>query len=334
MSYLTTCFLFIALLIPISTMADHASADFETGTAGTVMATPGSTMPKGKFVAGINIQTIGFDEIPDERLADLGAAEEDVHSTADLIKLSFNFAYSPADDLTIGISLPYIERHDIRAAEHHSGLGEVEAAGDTKGVGDVSFFFKYRLFHIMDTDAALLAGIKTPTGSTSETEIEGALFEPEHQPGSGSWDPFLGLSFSHSWGATGLSANILYTVVTEGAQDTILGDIFNYNIALSRRLFTPPEHHDHHTHGHNDSAVDYFDLIFELNGDLREKTSTGGRKDKNEGGHVLYLSPGMKMGIGHRWTLFTSIGIPIINSLNGEQSDPNYRILSGLSFTF
>ena len=56
--------LFLVLLMPGTGWADHASANFETGTAGAVMTIPGSTMPKGKMVIGASIQLIEFNAIP------------------------------------------------------------------------------------------------------------------------------------------------------------------------------------------------------------------------------------------------------------------------------
>ena len=336
MVYLTACLSIIVLLIPVSTLADHASVNFETGTAGAIMTTPGTTMPQGKMVAGANVQVIEFNALSDSRLEQLGAAGQDVHSTDSLIRLSFNFAYGLNDDLTLGMNIPYIERHNIRAAAFDNGMGEVEIAGDAKGMGDASFFGKYRIFHTTTTDAAVLAGIRAPTGSTSEIENGGELFEVDHQPGWGSWDPFLNLSFNHSWGTTGISANILYTFETEGAQNSDQGEVLNYNIALSRRIFPAPEHH-HHDHDedeHTDSLFEYVDLILELNGDLRDKLSAGGIKNFNHGGHLLYLSPGIKLGLGHHWTLYTSAGIPVFNGLYGIQSEPDYRIISGLGYVF
>lgn len=322
-------------------IADHASANFETGTAGAVMTVPGSTMPEGKMVTGANIQAIEFNAISDARLTELGAADKDVHSTDNLIKLTLNFAYGLNDDLTLGLSVPYIERHNIRAAANNNGMGDVETTGDSNGLSDVSIFGQYRILHKTSSDVALLAGLKTPAGSTSETENGGELFEADHQPGSGSWDPFLGLAFNHSWDGTGLSANLLYTFATEGTQDTDLGEVFNFNIALSHRIFTVPEHHhhDHDADGHNEeehvsSPIEYVDLILEFNGDLRDKPSSGGIKDENHGGHLLYLSPGIKLGLGHHWTFYTSVGIPIVRGLNGIQSKPDYRIIGGFSYVF
>ncbi len=177
-------------------------------------------------------------------------------------------------------------------------------------------------------------GLKTPTGEDGVREAEGALFELEQQPGSGSWDPFFGLSYNHNLGKIGLSANLLYTAVTEGSQDTELGDIFNYNLAASYRVTFPEGGHDHDSHAHSFDILDYVDLVLELNGDRREHVKINDRNDENTGGHTLYLSPGLRVGLGHKVSLFTSLGIPIVNDLNGQQSEPDYRIIGGLSFSF
>ena len=334
MSKLTASWLFIALLTPFAALADHASANFETGSAGAIMTIPGSTMPHGKLVAGTSIQVIEFNAISDTRLAQYGAIDQDVHSTDSLLKLSLTLAYGLTDDLTLGVNVPYVERHNIRAAANDNGMGEVELAGTANGLGDTSLFGQYRLYHTAVTDVAALVGIMIPTGSTSERENGGGLFEADHQPGWGAWDPFLGLSFNRSWGSTGLSANILYTFETQGAQNSEVGEILNYNIALSRRVLMEAEHHHHDEQEDTESLVEYIDLMLELNGDLRDKLSVNGAKNFNHGGHLLYLSPGIKLGLGHHWTLYASAGIPVFNGLYGIQSEPNYRIITGLSYVF
>lgn len=183
-------------------------------------------------------------------------------------------------------------------------------------------------------DIAFLSGLKTPTGKTSEREAEGALFEVEQQPGSSSWAPFFGLSYNRSLANIGLSANILYTVVTEGSQDTELGDINNYNLAASYRISSPEGGHDHGSHDHALNILDYVDLVLELNGNSRQSVEVNGSKDENPGGHTLYISPGVRVGLGHSVSLFASCGIPIVNDLNGQQSEPDYRLAGGLSFSY
>ena len=319
--------------------ADHASASFETGAAGAIMTTPGATLPRGKLVLGGSIQFIEFDDIPDGALEKYGAADEDVHSIDNLFHYQVSMAYGATDNLTVGASIPYLERNNIRAAHNDMGMGEVEAAGDASGIGDARFFGQFRFFHDTMQDIAVIAGIKTPTGVTNEREAGGDLFETDHQPGSGSWDPFLGLGYNRAFGRTGFSASVLYIYTTKGSQQTDLGNGFNYNLALSYRLFSAMEtHHHHHAHEHDHehpgSILDYVDVALELNGDVRGKDEISGVNDDNSGGHILYLSPGMRIGFAHSWSLYTSIGIPVTTNLNGVQSEPEYRVIGGMSITF
>ncbi|MCK5432559.1 MAG: transporter [Gammaproteobacteria bacterium] len=316
------------------TQADHASASFETGAAGAIMTTPGATLPKGKFVVGMSVQSIELDDISDEVLEAAGTADEDVHSVDSLFSASANFAYGLTNDLTIGLTIPYVDRSNVREAHNDMGVGEAELAGDSNGIGDLTLFGQYRFHQSEKQDAAIIMGIKTPTGETGVKEIEGGLFEAEQQPGSGSWDPFLGLAYNRNWGDIGFSGNVLYTFVTEGTQDTDLGDIFNYNLALSYRTTIPEGGHDHHDHAHQAKIIDYIDMVVELNGDSRQRVNIGGESEEHSGGHSLYLSPGLRVGLGHSVSLFTSVGIPIVNDLNGIQSEPDYRVIGGMSITF
>ena len=314
--------------------ADHASASFETGAVGAIMTTPGATLPKGRFVVGISVQSIELDDISDEVLEASGTVDEDVHSVSSLFSASANFAYGLTDDLTIGLSLPYVERSNIREAHNDMGVGEAELAGDSNGVGDLTLFGQYRFHQSEKQDAAILAGIKTPTGETGVRKIEAGLFEAEQQPGSGSWDPFFGLAYNHNWEDIGFSGNVLYTFVTEGTQETDMGDIFNYNLALSYRTTIPEGGHNHHQHKHQGNIIDYVDMVIELNGDSRQRVDISGETEEHTGGHTLYLSPGLRVGLGHSVSLFTSVGIPIVNDLNGLQSEPDYRVIGGVSVTF
>lgn len=315
-------------------LADHASATFETGSAGAIMTVPGTTLPKGKLVIGSSIQFIENDEISDGELERLGALDEDVHSTESLLNVSANIAYGITDNLTVGLVLPYIERSNVREAHNDMGVGEAELAGDSKGLGDMSLFSQFRFYHDESSDIAIIAGIKTPTGETKERENDGALFESEQQPGSGSWDPFVGLSFNRSFNGIGISSNVLYTFLTEGQQQTNLGDIFNYNFAVSYRAFSPEGNHGHQQHDHGLGIIDYVDLVLELNGDHRERVEINGMSEENTGGHTLYISPGIRLSLGHSWSVYSSVGLPVVNDLNGTQSEPDYRLIAGISKSF
>ena len=93
--------------------------------------------------------------------------------------------YGLRNDLTIGALFPYVDR------TVESSVGDVSADGP----GDLTLFGKYRLFRFVgersSDNLAILAGLELPTGSTDESDA-GVTLPTSLQPGSGSWDPFLG----------------------------------------------------------------------------------------------------------------------------------------------
>jgi hypothetical protein len=73
--------------------------------------------------------------------------------------------------------------------------------------------------------------------------------------------------------------------------------------------------------------------VLELNGEWQAKENFAGITDPNSGGNVVYLSPGLRLS-SNRLSGFVSFGVPIVNDLNGIQSEPTYRVVSGLVLAF
>jgi len=116
-------------------------------------------------------------------------------------------------------------------------------------------------------------------------------------------------------GSVSVDADLRYTLVTEGSQDTDLGDLMNYDLSLS-----------YHVPGKLS-----LDLVLEANGEWKQKEEIDGSKDENTGGHILYLSPGMRVRLNNALSAFITVGFPVIQDLNGIQSDTNFRTLFGIS---
>lgn len=57
-------------------------------------------------------------------------------------------------------------------------------------------------------------------------------------------------------------------------------------------------------------------------------------EDEHSGGDIIYISPGLRYRAGNNINLTASVGVPIITDLNGFQSEPDYRIITGLNFNF
>lgn len=257
-------------------------------------------------------------------------AEADLHSVESLWSLSVSAAYGITDDLTIGVRVPFMMRHDIREPEHDNvGPGaEIESLGNLEGIGDTTFYSQYRFFKNEGTNISALLGIKTPTGKTSRYSADGhELLDTEFQPGSGSWDGILGLAFTQQLAAFSVNASTVYTIASEGAQDTDLGDIFSYNFALSYRLFGQQ--------GLSYEAPKFaFDTILEFNGEWRDKEENRNVKDNNSGGNIVYISPGVRLTAGKNISVGASFGIPIVQNTNSNQVEPDYRVISSINFNF
>ena len=75
------------------------------------------------------------------------------------------------------------------------------------------------------------------------------------------------------------------------------------------------------------------DAVLELNGEWQAKQTISGVDDPNSGGNVVFLSPGVRVA-SNRWSGFATVGLPIVNDLNGLQSEPTYRLFGGVLVGF
>jgi hypothetical protein len=75
------------------------------------------------------------------------------------------------------------------------------------------------------------------------------------------------------------------------------------------------------------------DIVLELNGERQAREVISGATNPNSGGNVVYLSPGLRL-TSSRTSGFLSFGIPIVNDLNGRQSEASYRVVGGLVLAF
>lgn len=335
--------------------AHHPGGPGNSGGAGPINTISASTIPAGISVVSIVYDRINLDPLSDATLAgaaeaahEAGSDHAHVHSLKSISSPSLNYAYGVTSDLMIAVRLPYVMRSDIREGHfhHEEDVAEVHRAGDADGFGDVSALAQWRFLKSAGFEAAVLAGVKAPTGSTSETDSGGDRFAAEFQPGSGSWDGLFGLALTRRVGQWSFDASALYTAVSTGTQDTNLGDRLHYSAAISYRLAAggapgamfhgaKPHAHGADTRGHvhAESSGPALDLILELNGEWHGEQEAGGEKDHNSGGNTVYLAPGLRLS-QDKWSGFASIGIPVVSDLNGLQAEPDWRLVTGMSLAF
>jgi hypothetical protein len=337
--------------------AHHAGGVGNALGAGPIITISASTLDKDHSVAAVTLDYQSLDGLSTETLLNATAnmppgspESNNVHDLRTIQAYAISYAYGVTNDFTVALRLPYVRRTGIREAVEDEATGdlEVENFGPADGIGDLTLFGQYRFFNQNHTELAALFGLKTPTGRTNDLTAQGELFDAEFQPGSGSWDPLLGLAWTHHEGKWSYDANVLYTLATTGTQDTDLGDRFQYNFAVSYRLtslgsgehpmFHGAEAHEegddghHHEHGH-ESTGPSLDLVLELNGEWHAEQVTNGISDPNSGGNTIFISPGLRLS-QDKWSGFVSLGIPVADDLNGIQSEPDFRVIAGATWLF
>ncbi len=203
-------------------LADHPSVGLTTGSATPVTTTGAATLDKGQWSFSFQYEYVDNNSISDNRLIANAEANEDsdVHSISTVRQYSLNIATGITDNFTLAAQLPYIERTNIVEAHHDEDDGEteIEKLGDAEGIGDARLFGQYRFMknEAKKHSTAAIFGIKIPTGNTNEKSPE-EKYEAELQPGSGSWDPFVGIAYSKQLKNISFDTNgPTYQLVTEG----------------------------------------------------------------------------------------------------------------------
>lgn len=255
-----------------------------------------------------------------------------------MLVASIGAAYGITDNLSIGLSLPYVQRAGIRESEHShapggAAINTVAERGDSAGLGDLTVLAKYRFAHDIQRglQGALLFGARLPTGDTRATSTDGERFETSEQPGSGSLDPLLGFALSRSFSRVSLDASLVYAFATNGAQDTKLGNRASYNLGVSYRIAGDDEPH-HHGAAAAPHAHHAWDAVLELNGEWEGRQKIRGIADPYSGGNVVYLSPGVRWASTRGWAAVFSIGLPVYQNIRLGHAENDYRVIAGLSW--
>jgi hypothetical protein len=327
------------------------------GGSGGIFTIGAGTLDQGQFAFSLFIDYLRLKQLSDATL--LANVGNDVHGLKSVESRSLAFAYGVTNDFTVSVRLPWVRRTGILEGVQEDPLdpATVRDRGNTSGFGDVTLLGQYRFLNngVSGTQAAVLFGVKAPTGATNLVDPFGERFETEFQPGSGSWDGLFGAAFSQRLTpALSFHANILAIATGTGTQDTNLGNRLLYNGALSYRLFgetaSEPHSHDardafaHAGHSHSRTPAKApaapaphahfaIDALLEINGEWHDQQRIAGIADPNSGGNTVFVSPGLRLTV-ENWSSYVLVGIPVVNDYNGIQATPTWRVLAGFSAVF
>ena len=305
---------------------------------GPIMTMPAYTLDRGKFVINTSINYQNYDEFTVSQMKEINRRRIHAHSRSANMQIAANLLYGITDDLTVIVSYPFQSNFNLQ----YTYDGFTYDEDDSIGLGDMSLMLKYHLPKLekINLDLALVAGVEMPTGFTNEKDKDGFRLAADHQPGSGSWDPLMGFAVSKRFNNEklediSLHSNLLYKLSTKGSQDTVVGDIVNFNLAANYLIDrdSPNKFQKIFPRELWGNRVDW-SLVSEINGLWLEKTEYSGVKDNAHGGLLINWMNGVKVAIRENFIAAVLAGFPLLDDLNGISPDAGFSLISTLGFVF
>jgi hypothetical protein len=228
--------------------------------------------------------------------------------------------YGVSSDLALFGILPYVDK------QLDSTVGGERRTRSASGIGDFALFGRYTVFRKDWTGRtfriAPFVGVETPTGDDNERDEFGPL-PPSVQPGSGSFDPFVGIVATYQTLQFQIDAQASYKANTE-ANGFEFGDVAGLDGSLQYRLW-PREL--------GRGVPDFFYGVLEANLVHQDENRVVGVKNPDSGGTTLFISPGLQY-VSKRWILEASVQIPAVQDLNGVALERDYIVRGGFRFNF
>jgi len=198
--------------------------------------------------------------------------------------------------------------------------------GDT-GVGDLLLLGKYRVY-TRDYPAAtsrfsVVAGTDLPIGQSGDADARGKL-PRDLQLGSGSADPIVGAAYTWQSLDDEWDVSLTYQFNTT-ANKFEFGDVLTYTVAYQRRVWPIglPER----------GLYAQWNVVLEANGQWEQQVQDHSRRIDNTGGHLLFLSPGVQVATKY-FVIESSVQLPVLQNLNGNQVEPDFTLVGSIRVTF
>jgi hypothetical protein len=320
----------IRLLAPLAAFAAPALvADHGPGTSGGGSATQsGETMKPGSFSTALRWNFTQFEALSAARIRELGLKLEGDHAHFDALRTSLitslEVAYGVAENFQLSLATGWYRGEDLREAHiHGDGSFGFHDLGDVTGMTDLWVTGKHRFLRGPYGSWAAYGGLKFPTGDDQERgREETEPLDPSLQPGSGAFDFLIGAA--HSIFLTPrftLDTSAQYIRRTEN-NDFKIGDRVDAGTALAFHFMAEPE------------VFPRVSLFGEANVRYLFRNEEDGEPERNSGGTVLFLSPGVRAGFTKHVSFTVAVRFPVVQALRQPQQDTLFQVASEVEFSF
>lgn len=240
----------------------------------------------------------------------------DVHDKTKEYFYHYTLGRMLSDHVAVALELPYVVKHSLGI--DHATLGRKETS---EGLGDLSLMASYRVIREEKIAVSAVGGVKFPTGETGRKDTAGNKFEPELQPGTGSYDLLVGGVLEHQMDRVIVKGNITYSFKNEGEQDYKFGDIFSTSLFVDY-IINPK--------GENFKAKAGVDVNYQL----AQKDESSSVKDPDSGGHTILAGPTITVEGPKNTSLFINVLFPVMQDLGGVHQELDYTWTAGGKINF
>ena len=275
---------------------------------------------RGGFTLDLTFEYIDQDQprigTRDARVGEIPSGHHDEVRTTNRIATAL-LAYAPSDRVQLSLAVPFVSRDHFHLASTHEHAGGVASdhnvlpeSWDIHGLGDVTLEARAAL----GRGTWLIGGIKAPTGDTGLTNGEREAAELPVQPGTGTWDGIVGLSWQSArpWFATAR-----YQFRT--------GDVDGYRVGNELQL----------NGGGVLPLARHVEALLQVNTRWRGKDRSAEPEEADfTGGTYVFASPGLRVTAGGRGALYALVQIPVYQRVNAIQLTSHRNFVLGVQTRF
>ena len=197
---------------------------------------------------------------------------------------------------------------------------------EASGLGDMTAIARYTAYAEDGPGRTLriapFAGIEAPTGSGDERDGLGVLPRPL-QPGSGAWNPMLGVVITQQFLDREWGADVSYKF-NNRAEGFEFGDEARLNLSYHARIGTV---------GRPGEIPRFVYAGLEGNLVWQGRNRSHGTADPDSGGTTLYLAPTLQY-VTRRTIAEAALQVPVMQNLNGQALEQDYVAILSLRRNF
>jgi len=273
------------------------------------------------------------------RVGEIPRGHDEQFTRNQTIKFSLDYGITPR--LTVGVLLPFLDRlHQHLAHEEEEVVGtpgETEIVDETErwryqDIGDIQITGRYLLLPPvtpLHPSLSLTLGMKVPTGRTAVDNDAGEKAELTLQPGNGSWDGIVGLSYVQNFSVSTLRREISLAPLFLTAVGRFPVGTGKFGYRPGGELFL--------NFGFAYPLLRQFDVLGQVNFHYRDRDDVGhapGVEHADSGREAVFLSPGMRYHVTDSLAVYALMQFAVYRRVNGIQLTSDWNFTSGISYRF